>query len=153
MPEQEFITSKKKEILSIRSPIHSMRVIAGLFFSGMAAISMAALPPDQLVRQITKDPANDYHVKWSPDGKRIIFDARWKERPNIFTISLADGKTQRLSPDGTVDFQPSCSLDGSRIAFASLRSGSADIWHMPVGGGPATQLGRRQEGFMTVVDG
>jgi|GEM_PF-1399789 len=26
-------------------------------------------------RQITKDPANDYHVKWSPDGKRIAFSS------------------------------------------------------------------------------
>ena len=99
-----------------------------LFVLGVALISLPALSPDGLIRQITKDPASDYHVKWSPDGKHITFDARWNGTPNIFTISLADGDTKRLSQDGMPDFQPNWSLDGSLITFASLRSGNADIW-------------------------
>jgi Tol biopolymer transport system component len=33
--------------------------------------------PDQNLRQITTDPAPDYHVKWSPDGKMLAF-ASWR---------------------------------------------------------------------------
>jgi len=60
------------------------RIFALLFFSGTAVLSMllgtgiklssaATLSPDQLFKQITKNPADDYHVKWSPDGKKIAF--------------------------------------------------------------------------------
>ncbi|HUU38466.1 MAG TPA: hypothetical protein VMW46_09745 [Candidatus Desulfaltia sp.] len=55
-----------------------------LFFWGTAVFLMpagtgaklsppAAHPPGRIIKQITKDPAHDYHVKWSPDGKKIAF--------------------------------------------------------------------------------
>ena len=42
--------------------------------------------PDQNLRQITTDPAPDYHVRWSPDGKMLAF-ASWRSgEPKIWLI-------------------------------------------------------------------
>ena len=50
----------------------------------------------------------DHHVSWSPDSKRIAFDARLGNAPpSIFTIGVDGGKPTRLSKDGAADFHPS----------------------------------------------
>jgi Tol biopolymer transport system component len=46
----------------------------------------------------------------------------------------------QLTNDAADDAMPTFSPDGSKIAFASNRSGNWDIYVMPVGGGKAVQL-------------
>jgi hypothetical protein len=48
-------------------------VLSMLAGTGIKLSSSAAHPADQLIKQVTKNPAHDYHVKWSPDGKMLAF--------------------------------------------------------------------------------
>ena len=53
----------------------------------------------------------------------------------------ADGSGQtRLTDSDAVDFDPSWSPDGSRIAFSSVRDGAAEIYVMSADGSAQTRL-------------
>lgn len=77
----------------------------------------------------------------TPDGKTLVF-AGTQHRPTSDLYSKpVDGRvvTQLTSVSGD-DAMPSVSPDGTRLAFASNRSGNWDIYVMPVTGGPAVQV-------------
>lgn len=77
----------------------------------------------------------------TPDGKTLVF-AGTQHRPTSDLYSKpVDGRvvTQLTSAPGD-DAMPSISPDGTRLAFASNRSGNWDIYVMPVTGGPAVQV-------------
>jgi Tol biopolymer transport system component len=55
-------------------------------------------------------------------------------RPQIFTINLADNLTTNLSDNIWRDTQPAWSPDGRRIAFITPRKGPYQIWTMAADG-------------------
>ncbi len=72
----------------------------------------------------------------SPDGATIAFTYRG----DIFTVSVGGGEARQLSSDPAYDTAPVWSPDGSRIAFASDRMGSTDIYVVAAGGGTPVRL-------------
>jgi Tol biopolymer transport system component len=75
------------------------------------------------IRQLTRDYVRAGEGYFSPDGKTIIFQAEEKDTGNpfyqIFTMDLATGRTQRVSPGVG---KTTCSYfrpDGKKILFAS----------------------------------
>jgi Tol biopolymer transport system component len=61
----------------------------------------------------------------------------------IWTADSAGGNLRQLTTEGLEEFDPwnhSWSPDGSEFAYLSRHTGTADIWVMPVNGGPARQL-------------
>ncbi|MBN1212465.1 MAG: PD40 domain-containing protein [candidate division Zixibacteria bacterium] len=50
---------------------------------------------DTLIR-ITKHPANDYHVKWSPDGKTLAFTSDRSGEPKIWLCPAFGGEAVLL---------------------------------------------------------
>ena len=65
---------------------------------------------------------------WSPDGRRIVFQAYRSSTWNIWTVA-ADGTALRQETSGPFDDrEPHWSPDGGRIAFSSDRSGNYDVW-------------------------
>ncbi len=61
----------------------------------------------------------------SPDGQQVVFTALG----DIWLLDAARGATPRqLTDDPFVDVQPVWSRDGRRIAYATDREGSLDIW-------------------------
>jgi Tol biopolymer transport system component/imidazolonepropionase-like amidohydrolase len=77
---------------------------------------------------------------WSPDGRRIAFQAYRDTTWQIWTIA-ADG--QDLKPVTASPFddrEPAWSPDGSLIAFSSDRGGSYDIWVLTLATGAVRQL-------------
>ncbi len=62
----------------------------------------------------------------SPDGATIIFS--WQN--DLWSVARAGGMATRLTVHAAVDSRPVWFRDGSRIAFASARYGSTDVFTM-----------------------
>jgi Tol biopolymer transport system component len=85
---------------------------------------------------------------FSPDGKKIAY-SRYAATtvngyvvysPDIFVRSLVDGTTKRIVAHSAQDTDPTWSPDGSRIAFASKRTGKSQIYTVSASGGGLTQI-------------
>jgi len=76
---------------------------------------------------------------FSPDGKWIVFGySPPGEATQVFVKSLVDGTLKRLTWNG--GFVPTWSPDGSKIAFASSRTGKNQIFVMPSTGGAQVRV-------------
>jgi Tol biopolymer transport system component len=72
---------------------------------------------------------------WSPDGKRIAFEAQETDKFAIYTIGADGGGLAKLTSGAANDSQPRWSPDGKRIAFISDRDGHLQIYVMNADGG------------------
>jgi ABC-type transport system substrate-binding protein/Tol biopolymer transport system component len=76
-----------------------------------------------------EDPA------WAPDGKRIAFSQNVDQNWDVYVLDVeaalggaASGELERLTDDPGSDAWPTWSPDGQRIAFATRRTGNAEIF-------------------------
>ena len=77
---------------------------------------------------------------WSPDGRRIAFQAYRDSTWQIWTVD-ADGKELKpVTSSPYDDREPAWSPDGSRLAFSSDRGGSYDIWVLTLATGAVRQI-------------
>jgi Tol biopolymer transport system component/imidazolonepropionase-like amidohydrolase len=65
---------------------------------------------------------------WSPDGRRLAFQAYRSSTWQIWTVNADGSDLKPVTSSPYDDREPAWSLDGARIAFSSDRSGSYDIW-------------------------
>jgi Tol biopolymer transport system component len=77
---------------------------------------------------------------WSPEGQRIAFDLTIDGNSDIYLSDLRGSRPIRLTSEPSMEVLPVYSRDGRWIYFVSDRSGSSQIWRMPVEGGAPTQL-------------
>jgi Tol biopolymer transport system component len=75
---------------------------------------------------------------WSPDGKWIAFDARTRSAAaNLWMVASAGGEAKvlvdRLGENTTPCFDPTSQW----VYFTSSRTGSLQLFRVPVTGGPA----------------
>lgn len=80
-------------------------------------------------------------ARFTPDGKKIVFDATYKDPTvfgttyqSIFKINVNGSGLVRLTPRGSTARSPSVSPNGTRIAH---ERGNSDIWVMDIDGGSA----------------
>ena len=79
---------------------------------------------------------------WSPDGRRIAFNADLEGNFDIYIIRASGGNPIRLTTNPAADVIPRWSRDGDWIYFASNRTGRLEVWKVPAGGGKEIQVTR-----------
>jgi len=82
-------------------------------------------------RQLTHDPLEHIDVRWTPDGKALVFDASEPNHaPRTYWMNLDEGKARPITPEGTPGTQ--VSPDGK---FVLTFDGQNKRWLYPLAGG------------------
>ena len=87
----------------------------------------------------TRSPS-EYEPRWSPDGRRILFESRSAHNRNVHLMNADGTKHLNLARSPRYDAQPTWSPDGQSIVFVSNRDGNRDIYVMGVTGRNQTNL-------------
>jgi len=66
-------------------------------------------------------------VRFSPDGKRLVYGALGRHTPDILVLDLEHGTEHRITGDEGRDMWPIFSYDGREVLFNSDRVGGTDI--------------------------
>jgi Tol biopolymer transport system component len=85
-------------------------------------------------------PANYGTVELSPNGDRAAVDMIANGNRDIWVVDLARGVPSRVTFDPAPDWTPSWSADGTRLIFASSRTGANDIYMKAASGVGADEL-------------
>lgn len=75
-------------------------------------------PGNQLLN-ITNDNYVDYGIKWSPDGKYILFAKLVNKQYDLFLFNVELKTTEQLTNDTLNQYGPSFSPDGNSILYVS----------------------------------
>ena len=82
----------------------------------------------------------------SPDGRLVVFVRRTtdleadKGRTDLWLVGSGGAGLRRLTSHPSGEGNPRWSSDGKAIWFLSSRSGSSQVWRIPVDGGEAVQM-------------
>jgi len=82
----------------------------------------------------------------SPDQRLVLFNVRTtdleanKGRTDLWLASVDGSSTRRLTRNPAADVNGRWMPDGRSIVFLSSRSGSMQVWRMPIDGGEPVQL-------------
>jgi TolB protein len=77
---------------------------------------------------------------WSPDGKKIAYEAYYGNNRDIFVISIEGGQPTRITSHRKADASPCWTPDGKEIVFTSNRDGTVDLWIVSASGGEPRKL-------------
>lgn len=94
------------------------------------------------IRQITfSGEGIDFDPTIAADGRTIYFSStRHTPTASIYSKSIDGTAVTQITSDPAHDIMPAVSPDGSRVAFASNRNGSWDIYIVNSDGGQAVQI-------------
>ncbi len=110
---------------------------------------MAAAAPHGLTAPDLVGFARISEPALSPDGQRVVYTLRETDlgadrgRTDLWMLDIDGGAPPRrltgdAENDGSADWAP----DGSGVYFLSTRSGTSQVWFLPVAGGEAMQVTR-----------
>ncbi len=122
-------------ILGYRMTSTLGRLVAALFIAHL--LPCMARTAEPIAVQLASD------MTLSPDGKTLVF--AWDN--DLWSVSTEGGRATQLTTDSSKDSQPKFSPDGQRLAFVSDRTGSDQIFVMPIAGGLPEQKTHHSEGY------
>jgi dipeptidyl aminopeptidase/acylaminoacyl peptidase len=118
-----------------------------LAFGLLATVSTsAATHPFSVHDMLAMDRISDPRV--SPDGKLVAFTVRItdleanKGRNDIYLAAVDGSSVRRLTTSDANDTMARWCAQGKHLFFVSTRSGSAQVWRIPMAGGEAEQVTR-----------
>jgi Tol biopolymer transport system component/Skp family chaperone for outer membrane proteins len=119
---------------------------------GGSRISLISVA-DGSIKTVRKGKEGDGNMRFSPDGKYIVFDFLSKEGADkdIYLLSI-DGKTEvplvkHPAHDYFLDWTP----DEKHLLFASDRTGTFDVWSLPISDGKSNgepEMVRKNLGYV-----
>jgi len=116
--------------------------------------------PFSIHDMLAMDRISDPRV--SPDGTQVAFGVRVTDveanrgRSDLYLAAVDGSWLRRLTSHEAGDSQPRWSPDGRSLYFVSTRSGSAQVWRLPMDGGeaqPLTQLPLDVDALEVAPDG
>ncbi|ANM32388.1 peptidase S9 [Acidobacteria bacterium Mor1] len=117
-----------------------MMLAAGAVFATLSADTHPFSVRDMLAMKRISDP------QISPDGQWVLFGLRETDleadrgRTDLWRMRVDGSDLQRLTTDAGSEYNARFSPDGSAVYFLSGRSGSAQVWKLPLTGGEAQQV-------------
>ncbi|MFQ5792139.1 MAG: amidohydrolase, partial [Acidobacteriota bacterium] len=79
-----------------------------------------------------------------PEGETIVFSLLG----DLYLLPIEGGEAKRITHGPAYDVQPRFSPEGNRIAFASDRGGTENLWTCDLDGNNARQISREKETFI-----
>jgi dipeptidyl aminopeptidase/acylaminoacyl peptidase len=110
----------------------------------VGGVVRAETHPFSVHDMLAMDRISDPRV--SPDGKLVAFAVRStdlaanKGRQAIHLAAVDGSWERRLTSSSGNDTQPRWAPDGAYLYFLSTRSGSSQVWRLPMAGGEAEQV-------------
>lgn len=96
---------------------------------------------DQLAQQTFAGEGADFDPNVSRDGRTLVFaSTQHRPNPDLYIKAVGARTVTQLTSDPASDVMPELNPDGTRVAFASNRSGFWNIYVMPAAGGQAVQI-------------
>ena len=91
--------------------------------------------------RLTSDRATEFNPRWTPDGQSITY-GRGESTSEILVQPAAGGEPRVVMslPTGYIIDGGDISQDGKTVVYSADRSGSLDIWTVPVAGGEPVVL-------------
>lgn len=68
--------------------------------------------------QLTTNPDDDFFPRWSPDGRRIVFESRQEANRDIYVMDADGGNSVRITTDPERDTTPFWVDDGRGIIYS-----------------------------------
>jgi Tol biopolymer transport system component/imidazolonepropionase-like amidohydrolase len=91
-------------------------------------------------RRILEDGYDARMPAWSPDGRRLAFQAYYRDTWHIWLVNGDGTGLDEVTAGPFDDREPHWSPDGTRLAFSSDRSGNYDVWILTLASGELRQL-------------
>ena len=91
------------------------------------------------VTRITNDEPGQAHLRWSPDGTRLVFSVS-ESQSRLWRVSAEGGTRTPLTSDHDNVASPVVSPDGRQVAFLSDKFGARDVYVVAATGGPSRRL-------------
>ena len=92
-------------------------------------------------RNISRSPAEDYHIAWSPAGDLLAFTSTRDGNAELYAADLIENRLWRLTQNLAHDDHAAFSTDGRKLAFESTRRGFFGVYVMPALGGESRLVG------------
>ena len=91
-------------------------------------------------RNVSRHPADDYHISWSGDGGLLAFTSTRDGNAELYALEFAEHRLWRLTRDPAQDDHGVFSPNGRYVAFESTRGGASGVYVMPALGGDAERV-------------